>query len=137
MAIENGTYTIQNAYTHGYITLANNNEGTPLNAGSSSSDANAQWKVTAVGNGRYKIESIKYSSKFANTGYPGQLQDAVVSKSNVHEFKIVETTTSGQYNIVLTNNDLFWGFDNGEVGTSVTLRQYPTDSSNKWVFAKV
>ncbi|KAH7925731.1 hypothetical protein BV22DRAFT_1033653 [Leucogyrophana mollusca] len=132
--LQTGTYTISNVATTKYVTLANDNKGSPLFEGNDKDDDNAKWNVVKLSNGKYTIQSYKWIACWPFACPAPRKGDAVKVKFDSFQWEIREAKTENNY-FIFPGDDLslWWGFSCETDGINVTL----TDSvygKGQWHF---
>ncbi|TDL15633.1 WD40 repeat-like protein [Rickenella mellea] len=120
--IAKGTYTIENVHRLNDIFLVN---GT-LVAGTSEADAHppldACWMVIPLKNRRYYISPA------------AQRNHEIVSTAKPHQWVVREARVKETFVISPGRHHLYWGIEDDDDGTAVTLRYPPTGPGNQWRF---
>ncbi|TDL14464.1 hypothetical protein BD410DRAFT_903034 [Rickenella mellea] len=132
--IPTGKYLIKNAGFKNLAYLPDSNYDSSLTANASIEIDGAQkWNITQLSNGHYNIQNYQNVS-FASCGTRAEKGHRVVGRDNAKQWVLTETKIKNQYVISPSDSEVFWGLDNGEEHTPITLTQTPTDPRNQWTF---
>ncbi|KAH9837983.1 uncharacterized protein C8Q71DRAFT_723224 [Rhodofomes roseus] len=123
MSISTGTYIIRNVFS-----------SNPL---ASLELPRTQGAQPILGNGKFTIENVENAS-YANAGSRAAVGATVVGRGSSQQVIIVETRKRDVFTLSPADRTLyFWGLEDGEEGTPVTLATTATDSHNHWHFERV
>ncbi|TDL18805.1 hypothetical protein BD410DRAFT_460005 [Rickenella mellea] len=132
--IAKGTYTIENVHRRNDIFLVN---GT-LVAGSSEADADppleACWTLIPLKNGRYNISPAAKRNQYASWPADFCLGSEIVASPTPHHWVVREARVKETFVISPGRHHLYWGIEDDDDGTAVTLRYPPTGPGNQWRF---
>ncbi|TDL14031.1 hypothetical protein BD410DRAFT_291906 [Rickenella mellea] len=134
--IAKGTYTIENTHRRNDIFLVN---GT-LVAGSSEADADppleACWTVTPLKNGRYIMSPAAQRNLYASWPADFGLGSEIMASPTPHHWVVREARVKETFVISPGRHHLYWGIEDDDEGTAVTLRYPPTGPGNQWRFCQ-
>ncbi|KZT18120.1 hypothetical protein NEOLEDRAFT_1184555 [Neolentinus lepideus HHB14362 ss-1] len=133
--IVTGRYTITNVQFSNLAYLPDPNKGSPIVANVPQNSADEKWNLSELGNGRYTIQNVGHAN-YANTGHQGTVGTQVAGWPDAQQFSIQETNVKGRYTIATTDSRLFWGFNDDQNQTPITLANNAADRRNWWIFAK-
>ncbi|TFY68403.1 hypothetical protein EVJ58_g1033 [Rhodofomes roseus] len=137
MSISTGTYIIRNVFSSNPLALLDPNDGSSVIGTAENTGRATYWNVVRLGNGKFTIENVENAS-YANAGSRAAVGATVVGRGSSQQVIIVETRKRDVFTLSPADRTLyFWGLEDGEEGTPVTLATTATDSHNHWHFERV
>ncbi|KAH9923825.1 uncharacterized protein B0H18DRAFT_1120185 [Fomitopsis serialis] len=137
MSLSTGTYVIKNVLSGNSLALLDPNDGTSVVGSAEQVGRVMHWNVVRLGNGKYTVENVEQAS-YANAGPRSPAGGYVVGRGTSQQLAIQETRRKDVYTISPADRTLyFWGLEDGDEETPVTLGTTATDSHNHWQFEHV
>ncbi|TDL15058.1 hypothetical protein BD410DRAFT_902791 [Rickenella mellea] len=132
--IQTGLYLIRNVKFKNLAILPDANDESALTANAIiENHGDEKWNITLLGNGNYHLSNLR-NSRNAGCVNRSQKGDGIFGTDRAKQFVIKETRVKNQFTISPTDADLFWGLEDGEESTPITLQLTPTDGKNQWIF---
>ncbi|TDL18146.1 hypothetical protein BD410DRAFT_806823 [Rickenella mellea] len=141
--LKTGTYIITNARSRNHPALLSNNKVVQKAMTQSDNDFVKQmlWKVTAIDNGRYTIQSMASGTSLPyvvtnnHECEPGKANE-ITTWLSTQEWNIIETSNHGRYIIQHVDAvELWWAISKPHIGEAVLLlKEAPTNPRNQWEF---
>jgi len=134
--IDTARYHIINAKSGHLAILPDGNEASDLVSGLNENLSSEKWNVTLLNNTKYSIKNHEFGY-YPHCGTRASKGDVIQGKPNMQQLVIKDTRYKGQYTISPSDRtELFWGLEDEELGTPITLRDSSTDQRNHWKFVK-
>jgi len=97
------------------------------------------WQVTQLPNGLYLIQKAGMKEGYAGYDFPPHKGSIVYIGLEGKEWRLSEAPINDNAITIAPPDigDLFWGLENDEKETPVTLQPVPMDPKNQWMFVMI
>ncbi|KAJ7093541.1 hypothetical protein C8R44DRAFT_396243 [Mycena epipterygia] len=122
-SLDTGRYTIKNVKWKNLAVLPDPHDESDIEAGTEPKGDGEKWNITLLTNMRYNIKNHGFSNS-AGCGTRPEEDDSVSGRrTRDQQWIIKETRKTGWFTISPTDaSDLYWGLDDGEIRTPVSLQ---------------